>query len=314
MFLSNSILFLDSVFYQYCCLIFVVAGILVSIRFLNFPDLTVDGSFTIGACLYGLGLSLGYTPLFCLMLGFFGGLCSGSLTAIFNEKCHLGQILASVITMLAGIAVAPYILGGATLGLMQYPGLFAFFQNKDILLSQRLFPSLPLSLHPLEILILSLLGTIVLFIIYRFAKSNPGLLIRYHGSAHSPQVILGKSSFLIKLIALGLGNSLVAIGGIFEVQRRGSVDQNSGMGMILVALASLILGETILRLISRRAILSLFLQLLAVPIGTLAYCLIVQIAVFFLPTIIDIRLLTVGLLAIVLIISSRKFPRSLEMF
>lgn len=312
--MTNFLLFTDSVFYGSTTLLLVVAGVLISIRLLNFPDLTVDGSFTLGACIFSKVIVLGGGPVLAMFGAALAGLFAGMATATLNERFKIGQILSSVLVMLAIIAAAPYILGQATVGLLQEKTLISYLEYYDAGISRLLFPNEPFIIHPVAIICLLVFGLLILAWIRLFVHSGPGTMIRYYGSANSPRTLLGTSLPRVKLLALGLGNMIIAVGGAIEAQRRGGADQNMGIGMILIALASLILGETLLRIILKRERLSPGLEVFAVIIGTVLYSIIIQTVLLFGPSIIDIRLVSVIFLMMFLAAASRKFPRNLDMF
>jgi len=312
--MSEMILFLDSAFYGTTSLLLVVAGILVSIRLFNYPDLTVDGSFTLGACVYCRLTVLGMHQTFCILGAAFSGMLAGLATATLNEKFKIGQILSSVLVMLALVSSAPYILGRATVGLLQHETLLARLEAFDKPLSRALFPELPFVIHPVATFTIVLLGLAVLWVLRVLSSTRIGLMVRYHGSSENPGALLGGNMYRVKLCALGLGNCLIALGGALEAQRRGGADQNMGIGMILIALASLILGETVLRLIFGKRILSLNLEILAVMVGVLIYSLVIQVTVTIGQSVLDIRLVSILFLAFLLAFASRRFPRNLDMF
>src|ERR1039457_3731570 len=110
---------LDGSLYNSTGYLFVVLGILVSIRFTGFPDLTVDGSFTFGAALYAVGIQLGQPILLCFAFAWAGGLLAGIMTTSVNRLCQIGKILSGVLVILFLITVVPYITGGATVGLLR---------------------------------------------------------------------------------------------------------------------------------------------------------------------------------------------------
>jgi putative ABC transport system permease protein len=312
--MSDSILFLDSSLFQFASLIFVVMGILISIRVLNYPDLTVDGSFTIGACVLAVSTKVGFSPSICVLNAVFSGVFAGMMTITLNEKFKIGQILSSVLVMLALIAISPYLLGSATIGLLNKQTIFSPIEKIDQQISRWLFPDSPFSMHIVVILLLLAIAVILLFLFYHFFNSPLGLLIRYHGSAQSPREFLGKKLFLVKLTALAIGNGLIAFGGALEALKRGAADQSIGLGIILIALASLILGETIVRIKVGKNILSIKEEILSVVVGSLFYAFVIQTVVQLRQSFIDIRVVSTLFLAILLAISSRRYPRNLEMF
>jgi putative tryptophan/tyrosine transport system permease protein len=304
----------DSVIFNSTGLLFVVLGVFILIRMAGFPDLTVDGSFTIGAALYSVFLFGGWgTPLALLMAGV-GGATGGFLTWTINTRLGVGRVVSSVLSMIILILSAPYVSGGSTKSLLNVVSIHSKIDTLDAELSQAIIGNQPYQAHIVFSLVwltcFAIIGAVVLFIL----KTRSGLRLRYLGSAASPTLISKPEQQWLLLIALMSGNALIAIGGAIEAQRRGGYTNNMGLGILLVALAILILGEALIKLIRRRDYLRLLEYATAVVLGTIVYCAGIQILLALRIDFVDLRLLTALFLLILLGIAGRAHSSSTKLF
>src|SRR5690348_5756010 len=113
---SDVLIFTDSSIFNSTGLLFVVLGVVTSIRMSGFPDLTIDGSFTIGAALYSVLLVEGGTTPLALLVAAFGGALGGLLTWTINDQLGVGKVVSGVLSMIILVLSAPYISGGSTKG------------------------------------------------------------------------------------------------------------------------------------------------------------------------------------------------------
>jgi putative ABC transport system permease protein len=140
----------------------------------------------------------------------------------------------------------------------------------------------------------------VLTIVLKALSSGPGLQLRYFGSARNQVLLTASRRTLLLAMGLGLGNTLVAIGGAIEAQRRGGFTVNMGTGIILVALAILVLGEALIKSVRKREYLHLTEFAVAILLGTLAYCIGIQALLALQIAVVDLRLLTAFFLLLLL--------------
>jgi putative tryptophan/tyrosine transport system permease protein len=304
----------DSVVFNSTGLLFVVLGVVVLIRMAGFPDLTVDGSFTIGAALYSVCLVAGWsTPLALTLAAAVGGV-GGLMTWTINDRLGVGRVVSSVLSMIILILSAPYVSGGSTKSLLNVVSIHGKIDRLDASLSQAIIGDQPYQAHIIFTLVwltcFAIIGTVVLLIL----KTRPGLRLRYLGSAASPTLVSKSERRLLLLLALMGGNALIAIGGAVEAQRRGGYTNNMGLGMLLVALAILILGEALIKSFRKRDYLKLSEYAIAVVLGTIVYCTGIQVLLALRIDFIDLRLLTAFFLLILLGISGRAHSSSTKLF
>lgn len=312
--LTNLIGMLDATLYNSLGFFLLGLGVLVSIRFAGYPDLTVDGSFTLGAALYAVSVKAGVPLLGSFLLAFFGGGVAGVFTAAINSKLKIGKIISSVLVMLAVVTSVPYITGGTTVGLLGEHNTIARIQAWDISLTRRLLPSASFSLHLGFILFVGALCLVAAYLTGRFFLTRIGIQIRYLGSSVSAGLLPSQSKNYLVMLGLALGNGLVALGGAVEAERNGGFSQNMGFGIILIGLAILILGESLVKTRVRRDNLHVGEYLLALTAGVLVYSLGIQLLLRVGLTFVDVRLTTTFLLLALLAWASWKHPNSARLF
>lgn len=235
-------------------------GVYITFRILNVPDLTVDGSFTLGVVLSSVAVAAGH-PFLALLLALLGGALAGCVTGFLQTKAKIHPILAGILTMSGLYTVNITILGGPNLSLLDSKKLFN-------LLSE--LTGLPVSVaKPLAAIGLCALVLVLLAVFFRTVA---GLCIRATGNNESMVRASSINTTATKIGALALANSLVALSGGILAQYQGFGDVSSGSGMIVIGLASVIIGEV---LIGRR---SVTVGLVSAVLGSVIYRIIIALA------------------------------------
>jgi len=313
--INQLVLFVDSTMYNTLGLFFVTYGVLVSIRFLSYPDLTPDGSFTIAACLFARLVDEGLPEYQALLASLAAGVSCGFTTVFLNEKVRIGKLLSSVIVMIIAVASAPYILGRATIGLLDKQLMLNQLEAIDRKLSNLLFGSSIEGIsHPVSIGLGLVTAGVLAVCLALLSKTRWGVAVRYLGSSLNSAPVVGQSTAKYKFAGVLLGNGLVAVGGVIEATRRASADQGMGLGIVLTGVAALIIGESFVRWFRGVIVLSPSQEMVSVVIGVIGYSLIVQSVLFFGSTTIDVRLLSAILLTVILGISHRFVGRTSDLF
>ena len=235
-------------------------GVYLTFRVLNFPDLTVDGSFTTGAATAAAGILAGWNPVLATLAGFGTGFLAGVITGLLHTKGKIDGLLAGILTMIALWSVNLRIMGSANLPLLRQDHIFTPLRDKGLLGTWAGVGILALAVF--------LLGLVVLW----FLTTNLGLSIRATGDNGPMISSFGVSTDFTKTLTLALSNGLVGMCGALLAQYRGFADISMGIGLILVGLASVILGQAIL---SQR---TLWLAVFAVIVGAVLYQLIISAA------------------------------------
>lgn len=313
-FLVNLFILLDSTIYNTTGLLFVVLGVFVLIRAAGFPDLTIDGSFTIGAAVFSICLFAGYGILPALTASTISGALGGAFTWSINSWLGVGKVVSGILSMIVLILSAPYISGGSTKSLLNVESIFSYLDTFDANLTVSLIGDKSYQLHLGFSAIVLALFCIIGTLIFLFLRSRLGLRLRYVGSAISPTLIAKTERKKILLIALMLGNALIAFGGSIEAQRRGGFTNNMGIGIVLVALAVLVLGEAILKTFLKREYLRLKEHAMAIVLGCFLYSAGIQILLTLELAFVDLRLLTAIFLLLLLGIAGRVHSSSTKLF
>jgi putative ABC transport system permease protein len=251
-------------------------GVYITFRILNFPDLTVDGSFTTGAAIAAVMITGGYDPWLATAAAFGGGLAAGAATGLLHTKGKINGLLAGILMMVA--------LYSINLRIMNVP-------NISLLRLETIFTGI--SVIPLMVLIV----LITMALLVAFLKTDLGLALRATGD--NPRMIssLGANTDTAKIIGVSLSNGLVALSGAVVAQQSGFADINSGTGMIVIGLASVIIGEAIF------GHPTVFRAVLAVILGSIVYRIVVAYAlrVTFLEAS-DVKLITAVIVVFALVV------------
>jgi putative tryptophan/tyrosine transport system permease protein len=225
-----------------------VLGVFITFRVLDFPDLTVDGSFPLGAALMAICILKGYHLWLALLIAFSGGIIAGIVTAVIHNKLKVPHLLAGILTMTMLYSVNIRILGNrANVPLIR----------QETILTQVVDWTNGLIPKGYAILIFLILVVFVIKILLDlFFRTDLGLTMGALGDNQQMVVSQGVNPALLKIIGVGLSNGLVAVSGAFAAQYQGFADVGLGQGIIITGLASVMIGEFVLKS-NRIAILSL---------------------------------------------------------
>lgn len=234
-------------------------GVFISFRTLNIPDLTVDGSFVLGAAFSAVWCSNGQ-PLTGMVLAFMAGCIAGSVTALFHTKLEIQPLLAGILVMLGLYSINLKVMGTrANIPLINKTTIFSILNGTMLETYAKL-------IIPLILLI------VLLFLIFLFLKTKLGFVLRATGDNDQMVRALGVNTDMVILIGLALSNGLVALSGAMIAQYQSFADIGMGIGMVIIGLASVIIGEVIF------GASSLFRRLVAVVLGAVLYRLVIAIA------------------------------------
>ena len=240
---------------------FLAIGIYISFRIMNIPDLTAEGSFTFGLVVAAVFADLGH-PILGIVLALAAGALAGVVTGALNVYLRIPAILAGILTMSGLYSVNLLTMDSkANLTLIGVDTIFS--------LSAPLFGG---DLDLAKTLVNLVLVALAVFLIYTFFKTRIGLSIRATGDN---EYMVRTSSINIgvtKILALALSNAIIALSGGILAQYQQFADISSGVGMLVVGLASVIIGEAFL---GQRGILC---GLCAAVLGSIIYRLLIALA------------------------------------
>jgi putative ABC transport system permease protein len=258
-------------------------GVYLTFRILNFPDLTVDGSITLGAAVAASLIISGVNPVVATLVAPFAGALAGLVTGTLHTKFSIPPLLAGILTMIGLYSINLRIMGRPNLPLLRQPVIFEYVARTGLTMRNSEFT-------------LSLLVTLVfILILFYFLNTETGQALRATGDNEVMMRSLGVNTDRMKIMGLGISNALVALCGALVAQYQGFADISMGIGMIIAGLASVIVGEVLLG--SSRIIVWLF----AVVLGSVLYRLIIAVVLRlgFQPT--DLKLFTAVIVTIALI-------------
>ena len=220
-------------------------GMYITYSILDFPDLSVDGTFPLGAVLSGVLILKGVDPWLSLVISFVAGMVAGVLTGLMHVKLHITPLLCGIIMYTAMLSVNLVILKAGTDG-----GAVASFFTKDTIFNSGVASYIPKSVGGFYIrtAIIPLVIVIVCkLLLDLYLRTKHGLLLRATGANDKYTVMLGKDPGTIKIFGLALGNGFAALAGSVIAQNKGSADQQMGVGMVVLGLASVIIGLSLFK-------------------------------------------------------------------
>lgn len=266
-------------------------GVYITYKILDFPDLTVDGSFPLGGAVGAALITKGMSPFLALLLAFLAGALAGMLTGLIHVKGKVRDLLAGIIMMTALWTVNLRIAGTANVPLFSQKTIF---KNNLI---DRMFPGTFRNYATLALIFVIAVGAKLLLDLYLGTKS--GFLLRAAGDNDKLVTSLAKDAGNVKIIGLAIANGLVALAGCVFCQEERVFEISMGTGAMVIGLASVIIGTSLFRKLS-------FLKTTTtVFFGAVIYKLCVGIAIKnFEPR--DMKLITAVLFLVILLISTER--------
>lgn len=242
-------------------------GLFISYRILDIPDLTVDGSFTLGAAVSAVVTISGH-PLLGIFCGIGAGALAGVVTALLQTKLRIQPILAGILTMTALYSINLMVMGGKP--------------NVPLLGNDTVFTLLATKLGDRGATFVLVGGIVVIVVVglVLFLHTQLGLAIRATGDNEAMVRASSINVDVMKILGLALANSLVGLSGALLAQQQLFADASMGIGMVVIGLASLIIGEIIFgklgEILFKRHVIAV--HAVAVVLGSIVYRWIIAIA------------------------------------
>ncbi|RCX17009.1 putative ABC transport system permease protein [Fontibacillus phaseoli] len=255
-------------------------GVYITFRILDFPDLTVDGSFTTGGAIAAVMITGGSSPWLATIAAMIGGMVAGAVTGLLHTKGKINGLLSGILMMIALYSVNMRIMGKPNVGLLGETTVFNSIS--------------PLLLMPFIVVIVKLLLDL-------FLRTELGLALRATGDNQRMIRSFGTHTDNTIILGLSLSNGLVALSGALIAQQSGFADISSGIGMIVIGLASVIIGEAIF------GARTVFFATLAAVLGSIVYRIVVALALrieWLEQT--DLKLITAVIVVIALVLPSAR--------
>ena len=280
-----------SVFEQGMIYAIMALGMYITYKILDFPDMTVDGSFPLGASLSAVLISQGMNHYVTLLLSFEAGLMPGTITGLMQVKLKVRDILASIIMMTALYSVNLRIAGKANLPIYNYDNIYNNSLTNHLLGG---------ALSPYKnLIIIAIIVVIVKCVLDWYLKTKSGYLLKAVGDNETLVTSMGIDKGKIKILGLAIANGLVSLSGSMFAQQQRFFDASMGVGTAVIGLASVIIGTALFGQIS------VFGFSISVILGSILYkgCVAAAIRIGLQST--DLKLVTAVLFLLILVLSSR---------
>lgn len=246
--------FLLTALIQGLCFSGIALGIYISMKIFNIPDITTDGSYTLGGVVTAVLLNHQLPAGLILPAVIVAGAIAGTLTGLIHTKLRINALLAGILVMTALYSVNLIIMGRSNLPLN----------------ALTLFDLVKIIANPNQnsLIIIAVFVVLITLIISYLLKTDFGIAMRATGNSESMIKALGVNTDRMKIIGLALANALTAVSGYLMTQFQGYADISMGIGVVIVGLGSVIIGETLINWFS---ITSVWLSLAVVLLGAVVF-------------------------------------------
>lgn len=269
-------------------------GVYITYKILDFPDLSVDGTFPLGGAVTALMISAGGNSLLTLPVSFLLGALAGVCTGLIHVKLKVRDLLSGIIVMTALYSVNLRIAGKSNLPIF----------SKDSIFSNALTASLPAAVQPFLVAAILLIITLVCkFLLDAYLNTRSGYLLRAVGDNEVLVTSMARDKGSVKIVGLAIANGLAALGGCVYTQQKGFFDISMGTGTMVIGLANVIIGTQLLKRFG------FVKSTTAVIIGSIVYKACVSFAISRGLASSDLKFVTAVLFLLILVLSSRKKTR-----
>lgn len=236
-------------------------GIFMTYRILNFPDMTTEGSFPLGGAVCVTAITSGVSPILATVLGVIAGMAAGLVTGLLFTKGKIPVILSGILVMSALNSVILYVMQTPNLSLLNQPKI------------QNIFGSFNLPNY-YDIVFLGLIFLVMIIsLLLFFFNTNLGQAYIATGDNENMARSIGIKTDSMKILGLSLSNGVIALSGALIAQNDGYADVNKGTGVIVIGLASIIIGEVLF------GELTFAERLVAIVVGSIIYQLLILLVI-----------------------------------
>lgn len=267
-------------------------GVYITYRILDVADLTVDGTLALGGAACVMLIRGGVNPWLALLIAALCGAAAGLITGLLHTRCGIPAILAGILTQLALYSVNLRIMGGKA-------NQAVSVDKYDLIVSQRFVRQLSLE-NPMPLLLLA--TALLIAVLYWFFGTEIGCGIRATGANARMARAQGINTQRNVVVGLALSNGIVALSGALLCQYQGSADVNMGRGAIVIGLAAVIIGESLLGKVFR----NFGLRMLSVSLGAIVYYFVLQVVLQLGLNTNDLKLLSAAIVAVFLAVPHLK--------
>lgn len=270
-------------------------GVYITYKILDFPDLSVDGTFPLGGAITVILIIAGVPPIVTLLVSFLLGAVAGIITGLIHVKLKVRDLLSGIIMMTALYSLNLRIAGKANV---------AIFSKETIFENAFLDKLVPEGFQPyLTATILFLIVIIMKLILDVYLKTRSGYLLRAVGDNDTLVTSLAKDKGHVKIVGLAIANAFVALAGSIYTQKSGFFEISSGTGTIVIGLASVIIGTNVFKNFT------VIKATTAVIVGSIIYKTCVALAIAAGMAASDLKLITAALFLVILVVSNERKRR-----
>ncbi len=267
-------------------------GVYITYKILDFPDLSVDGTFPLGGAITVTMILAGINPAATLLIAFAVGALAGCITGFIHVKLKVRDLLSGIIVMTALYSVNLRVAGKSNV---------PFFNNDSIFENSfvnRLFPGKLADIS--VVIILAVIVVIVKLLLDQYLKTRSGYLLRAVGDNETLVTSLAKDKGMVKIIGLAIANGLAALAGSVYCQQKGFFEISMGTGTIVIGLANVIIGTKLFKRVG------FVKSTTAVIIGSIIYKACVSFAIYLGMEASDLKLITSVLFLAILVLSNGR--------
>jgi putative ABC transport system permease protein len=237
------------------CLALMALGIFLTMKIFKIPDITTDGSYTLGAVVSAILLTKGYNSLAVLPIVIISGALAGIATGLVHTRLKIDALLAGILVMTALYSINLTMLGRSNVPLLAVANIFqqvAMFGNSNIN----------------ELVIAGVLLIIIVAILVYILHTDFGIAMRATGDSSTMTTALGINNNTMKTIGFAIGNALTATSGFLVAQYQAFTDINMGIGIVITGLGAVLIGDALQQLFKLRSITS---QIIMVIVGSVVF-------------------------------------------
>jgi putative ABC transport system permease protein len=216
------------------CLSAMSLGIFISMKIFNIPDITTDGSYTLGAVITAILLTAHWNALAIIPMVLIAGAIAGTLTGLIHTRLKIDALLAGILVMTALYSINLTILGRSNIPLLDVPTLFSKLQ----IVASPLYNNVSIT-----IIFIAIITLVVSYVL----RTDFGIAMRATGNSASMTRALGINNNKMKIIGLAIANSLTALSGYLVAQFQNFTDINMGIGIVITGLGSVLIGEALIK-------------------------------------------------------------------
>ena len=269
-------------------------GTYITFKILDFPDMTVDGSFPFGMCITAVMIMNDVNPFLTLPVSFIAGAIAGAITGLIHVKLKVRDLLSGIIVMTSLYSINLRIAGRANLPI---------FQKSSIFKAINIFGPGSALMAFNRAIVLLIIVIILKIILDLYLDTKNGYLLRSVGDNDTLVTTLGKNKDNVKVLGLSIANGFAALAGSIYAQHRGFFEISAGTGTLVIAVANVIIGLQLMNVFRKMK------PTTSVICGSIIYRACIGFALFLGMPSSDLKIITALLLLIVIILNTKKYKK-----